>query len=554
MKKTVLTTFLVLILTLLSKGQSVGLIDYEEGSLNGYTLFNPLRSTSIYLVDNCGRKINEWESSYTPGASAILLENGNLLRTASSGLSSNPVFAWGGAGERIQEVDWDGDVIWEFVYSDDTHRMHHDFAQTPDGNLLVLAWELKTEDEAIQAGRDPDLIPDGVLWAEYIIEVEPTTGNIVWEWHMWDHLIQDLDASKDNFGVIADNPQLLDINRTGGPTAAGGKNWLHINSIDYFPLMDQLVINSFFISEFFIIDHSTTTEQAAGNSGGAGISGGDFLYRWGNPQNYDQGSEDDRAIFGAHKVHWIPLELEGGGNIMFFNNGTNRPDGSYSSVDIIVPPVDDYVTGRYIYQPGTAYAPSETIWSYTSSPREDFYSSFLSGAQRLSNGNTLVCSGANGRFFEINEAEEIVWEYINPVINEGILSQGDDIPLLSGRNANIVFRCTRYEETFSGFDNVELSPGTPIELDFTEPYGCEIITGVATLFELMIYPNPAQGFVTIELPNTSGISLDIFDLSGKLFDSKTPRNRKLTIDVSNYPKGVYLIKLGELGTRKFIVK
>ncbi len=558
MKKTLLRTlvfFAILSLQTSAQSQTVGLLNYEQGSLNGYTLFNPIRSTSTYLIDNCGRLVKEWESIYTPGNSTYLTEYGNLLRTASSGVQSNPVFAFGGAGERIQEVDWDNNLLWEFIYSDSTHRMHHDFVQLPNGNLIMPAWELKTAAEAIEAGRDTALLPDGVMWAEFVIEVVPGTGEIVWEWHIWDHLIQDFDSTKNNYGVIADNPGLFDINLTGGPTANGGKNQMHINSIDYSPMMDQILINSFFLSEFYIIDHSTTTAQAAGHTGGNSGLGGDLLYRWGNPQNYDHGTADNRTVYGAHNVHWVTSGPDAG-KIMFFNNGNGRPGGPHSSIDIIVPPVDDYITGRYIYDPGIAYAPLAPEWSYVADPPESFYSNFLSGAQRLSNGNTLVCSGANGRFFEIDENEEIVWEYVNPVINDGgILSQGDTIPLFGGRNANIVFRATRYEEGYSGLIDVDLTPGDPIELDFTQPYDCDIISSLTEvdLSDVHVFPNPANGLLQILAPGFPGRKVAVFDRLGRQMASSILDSGVLELDVSQYPQGLYYVKVEEVGIKKVVI-
>ncbi|HHM21109.1 MAG TPA: T9SS type A sorting domain-containing protein [Bacteroidetes bacterium] len=541
---------------LTAQNQTVGLLNYEAGSFNGYTLFNPIRSTSTYLIDNCGRLVHEWQSNLTPGNSTMILENGNLLRTASSGIMSNPVFAFGGGGERIQEVDQDGNVLWEFIYSDSTHRMHHDFVRMPNGNLLMPAWELKTAEEAIEAGRDTNLLPDGVLWAEFIIEVEPATGQIVWEWHLWDHLIQDFDSTKNNYGTVADHPELFDINLTGGPTISGNRNQVHINSIDYNPMMDQILINSFFLSEFYIIDHSTTTAQAAGHSGGISGRGGDFLYRWGNPQNYDHGTAEDRTIWGAHNAHWIPDGLPDAGKIMYFHNGNGRPGGSHSSIDIIVPPVDDYQTGLYIYQPGVPFGPTAPEWSYVADPPENFYSNFLSGAQRLPNGNTLICSGANGRFFEINTDNEIVWEYINPVINGGmILSQGDTIPLFAGRNANIVFRCTRYGEDYPGLANYDLSPGDPIELNFPDPYTCEIISSTTegNLPEINIFPNPARNFIEIEMPQLPDATVTLYNSLGQPVKKATLKTGRLTLDVSGFSPGIYFIKINDTKAAKILI-
>ena len=129
-----------------------------------------------------------------------------------------------------------------------------------------------------------------------IVEIEPdgpTGGNIVWEWHVWDHLVQDADPTKDNYGVIADHPELLDINF--GDVEGG--TWLHVNAVDYNPELDQIVICARNVSEIYIIDHSTTAEEAAGHTGGNQGHGGDFLYRWGNPLVYGRGTEDDQVIF-----------------------------------------------------------------------------------------------------------------------------------------------------------------------------------------------------------------------------------------------------------------
>jgi len=89
---------------------------------------------------------------------------------------------------------------------------------------------------------------------------------------------------------------------------------------------------------------------------------------------------------------------------LIFNNGAGRPDGDYSSVDEIIPPVDD--TGTY-----TGYGPTAPTWTYTAATPTDFYAVNISGVQRLSNGNTLICDGPNGYFFEVSSAGDLVWDY-----------------------------------------------------------------------------------------------------------------------------------------------
>jgi hypothetical protein len=281
----------------------------------------------------------------------------------------------------------------------------------PNGNILMIAWERKEYDEAIANGRNPLSIPAGVIWPCYIIEVEPIFpigGKIVWEWHVWDHIIQDYDYTKDNYGVIADHPELIDINFG---LLTGFLDWNHINSVDYNEELDQILISLHIQNEIWIIDHNTTIEEAAGHTGGKSGKGGDILYRWGNPQAYRAGTTNDQKLFGQHDARWIKPGCPGEGHITVFNNGFLRLGALYSSVDEIIPPVDE--NGFYYLEPGNAYGPKEPVWSYTAENPTDFYASIVSGAQRLPNGNTLICEGTSGIFFEVTMQKEIIWKYVN---------------------------------------------------------------------------------------------------------------------------------------------
>jgi hypothetical protein len=308
----------------------------------------------------------------------------------------------------------------------------------------------------------PEVLQKGYLLPDYVIEVEPTGssgGNIVWEWHVWDHLIQDYDPSKENYGVVADHPELIDVHGSGGNIRPF---WNHMNSIDYNEEFDQIILSVRGNDEIWIIDHSTTTEEAAGHTGGNSGKGGDLLYRWGNPQTYDIGNANDQKLFEQHDAQWIETDCPGEGNILIFNNGNNRPGGSYSSVDEIVPPVDS--NGNYDYTPGSPYAPEDPIWVYTAENPTDLFSEAISGAQRLPNGNTLIDDGVHGTIFEVTPEKEIVWLYVNPVINTGPLNQGDSIPLDPREHQyNAVFKIQRYAPDYPGLMDKDLTPGDPIE-------------------------------------------------------------------------------------------
>ena len=444
--------------------RTVGLFLNEAGSFDGYTLFAPLRYDTTYLIDNDGSLIHSWGTG--AGFSAYLLDDGSLIR--SSNFGPNPSFSgatgFGGLG-GVRQFAWDGTPVWEFEYSTADYMSHHDLEVLPNGNVLIIAWEHKTDVEAIAAGRNPDLLKDGELWPGHIIEVEPTGatgGNIVGEWHAVDHLIQDFDPTKDNYGVVADHPELIDIN-FGQPFTSRPADWLHANSIDYNPEFDQIVLSLRQFSELWVIDHSTTTAQAAGHSEGSSGKGGDLLYRWGNPQAYRAGDGSEQKLFVQHDAQWIEPGLPGEGNILVFNNGDGRPEGNYSSVEEIVPPVDSF--GSYSLTPGQAYGPQEPEWTYANPP--DFYSGFISGLGRLPNGNTLINSGAQGTFFEVTPEGETVWRYVNPVVVDGPLAQGESIPVFE----NIVFRAYRYAPDFAGLAGQDLTPGGPIEIVDTDGDG-----------------------------------------------------------------------------------
>ncbi|KYK31299.1 MAG: hypothetical protein AYK22_08040 [Thermoplasmatales archaeon SG8-52-3] len=376
---------------------------------NGQILYAPIYSLSTYLINRNGTIINNWTSSNYPGQDVYMADNGAILRT-----KRIPYLAPGGAGGGVQKISKEGTIIWDFNYYTDDYLSHHDIEQLPNGNILMIAWDFKTREEAIAAGRNPNSIFADVFLPDYIIEVKPkgpTTGDIVWEWHAWDHLIQDYDSAKNNYGIVEDHPELIDIN-FGTTEASTRTDWLHTNSIDYNEEFDQILLSVHNFCEIWIIDHSTTTEEAAGHSGGNSGKGGDILYRWGNPIAYDAGSKTDQKFFEQHDATWIESDCPGEGNILVFNNGVSRPEGKYSSIDEIIPPVDS--NGNYYLEPEKAYGPEEQFWIYTAENLTDFYSHYASGAQRLLNGNTIICDAPAGRFFEVTPEKETVWDYVNP--------------------------------------------------------------------------------------------------------------------------------------------
>jgi len=445
--------------------QTVGLFVNDARAWNGYTLFAPKHYGSTYLINNKGRVVHSWSGSkYEPGQSVYLMENGHLLRSC---MVKGALSSGGGEGGRIEEYDWDGNLVWQFDYTTSQYTQHHDIKPLANGNILMLVVEKKTYDEAIAAGFDPgkfqsQVQQQGYMLPDSVVEIKPTKpsgGTVVWSWHVWDHLIQDFSASKGNYGNVAAHPELVNPGADGGQLPSF---WNHMNAIYYNAAFDQIILSVRGNSEVWVIDHSTTTAQAAGHTGGTYGKGGDLIYRWGNPIMYRAGTKNDQKLFQQHDAQWIDTDCPGAGNILAFNNGLGR---NYSTADEFMPPVD--ASGHYALAAGSAYGPKDFTWSYKANPPSALYAEAISSAQRLPNGNTLICDGTHGTFLEVTSAGETVWKYVSPVVSTGPLAQGAAIPAdpaRAGEYMNGVFRVRRYAPDYPGLAGRDLTPAGTVEL------------------------------------------------------------------------------------------
>ncbi|MEM1319548.1 MAG: aryl-sulfate sulfotransferase [Bacteroidota bacterium] len=540
-KEKAMRSFSTIILLLLfchtfsSAQRTIGLFLNDSSSFDGYTLLAPTSSNSCYLIDNCGRQVHTWASSTRGSGSTYLLEDGRLLRT---GFVPNSNFFGGGSSGRIELIDWSGALLWGYNYSNDTVYSHHDVEYLPNGNILVLAWEYRSEEAAIANGRDPEDISTPI-WPEQIVELQPVgndEANIVWEWHLWDHLIQDFDSTKANYGVVAEHPELVDINYSA---RSGDPDWIHANSVAYNAELDQIIINSRDFDEFWIIDHSTTTSEAAGHSGGRWGKGGDLLYRWGNPMTYQRGDIEDRRLFMQHDVHWIPDSLPDGGKIMVYNNGLNRPDGNFSSIDILTPPTD--AQGNYRLITGQPYGPSQLDWTYQPAAPNTFFSPITSGAQRLPNGNTLICIGIDGELLEVDAQQQLVWRYINPV---------RQVPFPQGEApfGNGLFRAYRYPPEYPAFNGRLLIPGDPIELDpLPLPEDCQPTSteDAPEALALQLFPNPIVDQLYLQFNGKDGLPMQVISTAGQVVWSGELRAGDMEINSGHWPPGLYILTVDQ---------
>jgi hypothetical protein len=393
--------------------------------------------------------VHTWKSDKPPGHSVFLLENGHLARAERI---DNPVFFGGGQGGRLREFDWDGALLWEYTLSDEKYCAHHDFEWLPNGHVLLIAWEMRSAEEAKAAGR----ATDGMFWPDFVLEVEPVRpsgGKVVWEWHAFDHLTRGPDA--------AAHPERIDINAGGaerapgatpeelsklkklgyvgdeppqrrGPGGAGpggppgmAADWLHTNAIDYRADLDLVVLSIHNLSEVWVIDHSTTTAEAATSKGGKRGKGGDLLLRWGNPETHKAGKAGERQLSAQHDAQWIASGLSGAGHLLVFNNG-GLGESRDSIVDEVALPVDEATLAKPMDV--KALVALKPCWSYSS---KAIKAGHISGAQRLANGDTLITNGETGRLVEVDTKGEVVWEWLSPL--KGDLRMGGPGGARAGR-------------------------------------------------------------------------------------------------------------------------
>lgn len=459
-----------------------------RAQFDGYALYNEQNQKTTYLIDKDGEIAHSWNCDVSCNYAVLLKENGNLMR---GGVYASNQIRGAAVGGMVQEIDKNGDVVWEFIYSNADHVQHHDITLMPNGNVLLTAWEVKSAAEMAAAGYTGNK----ERWATHFVEVaqDGTGGKIVWEWHMVDHLVQDQDDQKDNYGVVADHPELLNVNVT---TSSRGRDndWLHVNGVNYNEELDQIVFSSRYLSEIFVIDHSTTTAEAASHSGGNAGKGGDFLYRWGNPSNY--GATGNKVITAAvHDVRWIPNDgRPNAGYIQFFNNEGGT--GGSSTVDAIDPPLNGY---NYDLTKGEAYGPSTYSWRHEC--RDD--ADGQSASNRMPNGNTFV-NLSRTYMYEVDADDNLVWQY----------------------NAKPA-KAFRYTCDYVGIqalldDPCEFNVGTDEPLDAG--------------FDL--FPNPSNGVFHISGINAT--SVHVFDAMGNEIQVSSINQ---TIDLSSQPAGIYYVRL-----------
>jgi hypothetical protein len=462
----------------------------------GLRLFSsPQGTDQLRLVDTQGQVVHSWPNGTTNTQGVHLAPDGSIVIAA---FDDNNTFP--GVTGRLQQMDFDGNMTWNVLINSPQRLMHHDFFVLPNGNVLVMTVDNLLQSHALADGRDPALLPAPNWFPETIIEIQrigPTSGQIVWEWHSADHWVQDYDPTLPNYGVVADHPELIDINYPEWVLTVGDIH--HCNGIDYDPVNDWIIISARSQNEVWLIDHSTTTAEAAGHTGGNRGRGGDLLWRWGNPEAYGRGTAADQTLFRQHDPRFIPEGFPGAGNITIFNNmvqvltepTATHPLGGESAVIEIELPVDG--SGMPFIDPvSNTFGPAAPVWSY--SDPLTFYSPFVSGAQRLENGNTLICQGMFRRLFEVSPGGDVVWEYTDPSAS-GFIFQCDFVERSMWNRSVDVSRttggtiaCTNIVDTSHAGDvyfmlaSLEGGGNTPLPGGLELPFTADILTSGMLMF------------------------------------------------------------------------
>ncbi len=515
-----------------------------------YTLYSTMNGTTTWLIDTNGTNFKTWThaSAHKTCYSSHLLPGGTLLRSVARSGNS---FSGGPICGQVQKVDYNGNLIWDFVYSTTDYCSHHDIHPMPNGNVLLIAYERKSAAEVTAAGCSLNI----EIWSEKIVEVEPvgaTGGNIVWEWKLWDHLVQSIDPTKNNYQPsVADHPELININYLPK------KDWMHMNGVSYNPMLDQITFSSHYLNEIYVIDHSTTTAEAAGHTGGNSGKGGDILYRWGNPAAY---STPGPAILNVvHDAHWNPENVPYPGYLCAYNN--RGISISASCADRVSPPYDGY---NYSITPGSAYTPS----SYTLRQASGGYNSNMGNSQMLPNGNMLLCIATAGIIKEFDPNGNLIWSKTTTGSTPKafrydscyVFNTPPALPVVSLINDTLFSSpATTYQWYFNGYQipgatnaffvpaqsgnyKVRITDSNGCVLRYSIDYYHTVSTGISSSAEapdFNVFPNPTNGFIYLNIPAGAGaFEIMLTDEIGKVLHFEQNINH---IDLSKYDQGTYFI-------------
>jgi outer membrane protein assembly factor BamB len=272
-------------------------------SVKGYTIVTPASQNASYLIDMAGRVVHAWRYSWLRGFYGRLLENGNLILLGTDSSVPVPqipegtvppfevnVRRLGGNATHIVEMDWDGNVVWQY----ENHSIHHDFVRLPNGNTLVNEWVQMPEDVAssVRGGyRERNLPP---MLSDDFVEVD-AAGKEVRRVSLW---------------------KLLDPVRDPICPLERRLEWTHTNSLD--------------------VNADGETLFSCRTNSRIGIITADGKLRW--KYGFPDISHQHHATFLSN------------GNVQVFDNGMHRRGMPRSSI-VEVDPKDSKMVWQYTADP-----------------------------------------------------------------------------------------------------------------------------------------------------------------------------------------------------------
>ena len=446
---------------------------------SGYLLFAAWAQNEdheyVYLIDTDGNVAHRWKAitpeyegrGYSIEKTAQMTETGSVILGLSTAGHNY-------RGERaLVEIDWSGNLVWEFSDPREGYLYHHDFKRIwnnhlNDWTIIFTSRIPMTQEQAVAAGADPSVqweaAPDGV------VEVD-RDGNVVWEWWSLDHVVQDKNPNWPNYGVLAEHPERFNLNWGSGVSG----DFTHQNALDYNRTLDQIVVNNDRMGELYVIDHGSTFVAGDFEASRALAAGpaGDIMFRWGNPWLYGSGeapsyntdgdvtSEGDRMLFHHHDTQWIKEGLPGEGNFLIFENGSRRAGPHRSEIIEVNPYAGTYPDSSYLPEMAAGGPAEQVAWNFTAVQPNSFSSRNISGVQRLANGNTLGVAGRHGHVFQVTPEGEVVWEYIVPIVR-GTDADADPSEIyktiMSDTEDNSIFKARWIAPDHPGLAGRDLTP------------------------------------------------------------------------------------------------
>ena len=417
-----------------------GYIFYSTHDTNGARTVG----NTTWLLNSLLQPVHRWDSEHHAheGVGPYLLENGLVVRPFSKGNWLYMENFYVASFTSLEIIDWEGNQLWEFDYcTPKRHCMHHDVEPMPNGNILLIVNDFMPHEEAEAIGFKPT--NDRAIAFQRIIEIKPNlkdgSTRIVWQWDVLDHIVQDLYPDRPNYGIPSEHIGKIDVNYVGKSTKFIPGSVFHFNAISYNEERDQILVSNFGTNEIFVLDHSTTMEEARTDKGGVSGKGGDLLYRWGNPHAYGMAGIESRQLFKQHDAAWIPKGIPGKGDISIFNNGVNRKPMYTAYIELKLPALRDFNYQRDPNKPFGPAAPAYEFSEFAGDEPEVFFAPFMSGARRLPNGNIFGVSGIVSGMFEVTD-------------------RGEEVLRTIPGSRSTFYRAYKFPKDYPAFNNRNLAP------------------------------------------------------------------------------------------------